>query len=88
MIYRTPTDQAAAARGAHASRTRRVAARCRVLCADMKLRREVNQLCAESGMAAPFPDAYFAMGTPGTTITPTERKGMWRALEKIARKWV
>lgn len=88
MILRPPTDQANLARAAHSSRTRRVAARCRVLCEDMKLRREVNQLCAESGMVAPFPDAYFAMGAPGTKITPPERGSMMSALSRYVRRFL
>lgn len=86
MIYRTPISQADLARAANARRTRRAAARCRTICQDMKMRRDFNMLCAENDMAAPFPDAYF--GVPGSKMSKTERRGMMKALERLARSWL
>lgn len=100
MILRTPTDQANLARAAHSSRTRRAAARCRAISKDMKLRREVNALCAANGMQIPYPEllqtdhfheavAYAAERQKAMALSPaTERRGMMKALERLARSWL
>lgn len=95
MILRTPTDQAATARGAHARRTRRAAARSRLYFRDVKLRREVNELCAEAGIDAPFDCVYFGMptgkggaGGAPAMMTEGEQKSVWKSLGRVARSWM